>query len=127
MRLPPSMDLNELNSQCQSWAVSNGVSYERLVGVLENPVTSIDPAESRWWKTFSETCQQLHLDVKPEIFPAATDSRFLRRIGVQCLGFTPLPRTPVLLHDHDERIDINIYIQGLDIYSALIKALAETE
>lgn len=42
------------------------------------------------------------LVLKPQLFPAATDSRFLRQLGVPALGFSPMNNTPVLLHDNDE-------------------------
>lgn len=127
MRLPPSMDLKELQSRCEAWTGEHGVTCKRLVGSLENPTTSVDPAKSIWWKTFSETCKSLGLELKPQIFPAATDSRFLRQLGIPSLGFSPLPNTPILLHDHDERLDINIYIDGLKIYAAVIEALANVD
>lgn len=127
MRLPPSVDLKELQLHCESWAGENGVTCKRLVGSLENPTTSVDPVESIWWKAFSEACKRLDLEVKPQIFPAATDSRFLRRVGIPSLGFSPLPNTPVLLHDHDERLHLNIYIDGLKTYAVVIEALATVE
>jgi aminoacylase len=40
--------------------------------------------------------------LEPQIFPAATDSRYLRQLGVPALGFSPMRHTPVLLHDNDE-------------------------
>jgi len=48
----------------------------------------------------SHPCSGLRLE--PEIFPAATDSRFLRCAGIPAIGFSPMNNTPVLLHDHDE-------------------------
>jgi len=37
--------------------------------------------------------------VEREIFPAGTDSRFLRAMGVQAIGFSPMAYTPILLHE----------------------------
>jgi len=64
------------------------------------------------------------LAVKCEIFPAATDSRFLRRIGVPALGFSPMNRTPILLHDHNEYLDEDVFLRGIDVYEKIIPALA---
>jgi aminoacylase len=39
---------------------------------------------------------------KPEIFPASTDSRYVRTEGIVAFGFSPMANTPILLHDHNE-------------------------
>jgi hypothetical protein len=39
---------------------------------------------------------------KPEVFPASTDARYFRKIGLPAFGFSPMENTPVLLHDHNE-------------------------
>lgn len=39
------------------------------------------------------------MSVEREIFPAATDSRFLRKLGIQAVGFSPMASTPTLLHE----------------------------
>ena len=33
-------------------------------------------------------------------------------------------RTPVLLHDHDERLHEAVFLRGVDIYTRLLPALA---
>ncbi len=42
------------------------------------------------------------ITIQTGIFPAATDSRYLRVAGYPAFGFSPMNNTPVLLHDHDE-------------------------
>ncbi|KAJ2465525.1 adenylate cyclase, partial [Coemansia sp. RSA 2322] len=59
-----------------------------------------------------------------EIFPAATDSRYLRRAGVPALGVTPLCNAPILLHDHDEFVKESEFLRGIDFYAAVVAALA---
>jgi aminoacylase len=58
------------------------------------------------------------------VFPAATDSRFLRAIGVNALGFSPMRHSPILLHEHDEYIDESVFLEGCAVYIKLISALA---
>ena len=41
------------------------------------------------------------LKVATEIFPAGTDIRFIREVGIPAFGFSPMPNTPILLHDHN--------------------------
>jgi hypothetical protein len=38
----------------------------------------------------------------PEIFPASTDARYFRELGIPAFGFSPMANTPILLHDHNE-------------------------
>lgn len=93
-----------------------------------------------------------NLTLEPEIFPAATDSRYIRavsyslracqavdwsegclppdstlsslQVGIPALGFSPMNLTPVLLHDHNERLHEAVFLRGVDIYTRLISALA---
>ena len=39
------------------------------------------------------------------------------------LGFSPINRTPILLHDHNEFLDESIFLHGITIYEAIIPAL----
>ena len=32
-------------------------------------------------------------------------SRFLRELGIPAIGFSPMPNTPTLLHDHNEYLN----------------------
>ena len=60
----------------------------------------------------------------PSVFPAATDSRFIRRVGIPALGFSPMNNTPVLLHDHDEYLSEDVFLRGIDTFKVLIEKLA---
>ena len=94
------------------------------------------------------------LTIRCEIFPAGTDSRYLRavmaphdyhrflcfssprtyinsfvwvrirQIGLPALGFSPINKTPILLHDHNEFLDESVFLRGIDIYEAIIPSLA---
>ena len=59
-----------------------------------------------------------------EIFPAATDGRYLKLAGVPGLGFSPMNHTPILLHDHNEFLNERVYLEGIAIYEDVIGALA---
>lgn len=55
--------------------------------------------------------------------PADSSPRSLQ-VGVPALGFSPMNRTPILLHDHDERLHEGVFLRGVDIYTRLLPALA---
>jgi aminoacylase len=37
------------------------------------------------------------------------------KIGINGFGFTPFNKTPILLHDHNEFLNVNTFLKGLDI------------
>ena len=63
-------------------------------------------------------------EVVKEIFPAGTDSRYWRFKGYRAYGFSPMNNTPILLHDHNEFIRKDIFLNGIDIYKDIIRELA---
>lgn len=46
------------------------------------------------------------------------------QVGIPAIGFTPINNTPVLLHDHDEFIRADTYLDGIEIYKKLITKIA---
>jgi aminoacylase len=66
------------------------------------------------------------LKIEPQIFPAATDIRYVRAVGIPALGFSPINNTPVLLHDHNEFLNEKTFLRGIDIYCHLITELANS-
>ncbi|XP_075430342.1 aminoacylase-1 isoform X2 [Ascaphus truei] len=125
LRIPPTVDLKEFECQIESWCKAAGdqVTWEFHQKCMNQTVTSTDESDP-WWKAFSTPCRELGLKLKPEIFPAATDSRYLRAAGYSALGFSPMNRTPILLHDHDEYLNEGVFLRGINIYTRIITSLA---
>lgn len=124
-RVAPDVDLKAFEEQLHSWCqeAGKGVTMD-CIQKWENPqITSTDDSNP-WWAAFSRVCKDMNLTVEPKIFPAATDSRYLRAVGVPALGFSPMNQTPVLLHDHNERLHEDVFLRGIDIYARLLPALA---
>ncbi|XP_014814955.1 PREDICTED: aminoacylase-1 isoform X1 [Calidris pugnax] len=90
---------------------------------MDQHVSSTEESDP-WWKAFSGVCRDMKLQIKLEIFPAATDSRYIRAAGHPAIGFSPMNRTPVLLHDHNEFLNEQVFLRGIDIYARLLSALA---
>uniref|UniRef100_A0AAQ5XY85 N-acyl-L-amino-acid amidohydrolase n=1 Tax=Amphiprion ocellaris TaxID=80972 RepID=A0AAQ5XY85_AMPOC len=113
-----------LNSQL-SWCKEAGedVTYEFAQKHMNQSVTSTDENDP-WWSAFSATCKAMNMTLEKEIFPAATDSRFIRAVGIPAIGFSPMNRTPILLHDHNEYLNEQVFLKGIIVYEKLIPALA---
>lgn len=88
---------------------------QTLTTVAEN-----DP----WFKAFKKATNKHILTIEPKIFPAGTDSRYIRQVGIPALGFSPMNHTPILLHDHNEFLNENIFLKGIDIFEDVISELA---
>jgi aminoacylase len=125
IRIPPSVNLNEFENQLKEWTAEEGVTYEFVKGnyQMNNPVTDISN-ESYWWKAFKCSTDKLNLKLDIQIFPAATDSRYIRNRGIPAIGFSPMNHTPILLHDHNEFLNEKIFLKGIEIFEKLIEDLA---
>jgi len=80
--------------------------------------------EDPWFQAFSRATDKHQLKIAPRIFPAGTDSRFIREIGIPAFGFSPMNFTPVLLHDHNEFLNEKIFLKGIDIFCDVIEEIA---
>ena len=45
-------------------------------------------------------------------------------MGIPAVGFSPMNRTPILLHDHNEFLNEQVFLSGIDVYQRLILALS---
>ncbi|KAF0703277.1 hypothetical protein DYB26_007836 [Aphanomyces astaci] len=66
---------------------------------------------------------KLGMDVELDVFPAATDSRFLRQLGVPALGFSPMNNTEVLLHEHNEMLHKDTFVRGIHLFKGIFEQL----
>ncbi|KAH8548841.1 hypothetical protein BGW37DRAFT_505277 [Umbelopsis sp. PMI_123] len=125
VRVSPKTDINEFKNMLIDMAESEpGVKLEFVTFFGSNKLTPIDDG-NQWWETVTKVAKQHNITLEPEIFPAATDSRYLREIGIPAFGISYLKNVPVLLHDHDERIHQDEFLEGIPFYTSLIEQLAE--
>jgi aminoacylase len=67
------------------------------------------------------------LKLIPIICPAATDARFVRKVGIPAIGFSPMNFTPLLAHAHNEFLQADTYLKGIEIYKKVITNLANLD
>jgi aminoacylase len=118
---------SSISSDCSSSSnSSSNVMWEFVnPGGLEHATTATN-ASNEWWVLFEKVfSSDIGIQLKPEVFPAATDSRFLRALGVKAFGFSPMRNSPILLHEHDEYLSESAFTEGLDVYGILLRRLAE--
>ncbi|XP_043487472.1 aminoacylase-1-like [Polistes fuscatus] len=125
VRLDPSVDHDEFEAKIKKWCEEAGegvfYTFEQKNPKIEN--TKLDDTNP-FWIAFKRTCDSLDIKLKIGIFPGGTDSRYVRSVGIPAICFSPMNNTKILLHDHDEYLNKDIFLRGIQIYMKIIPAVA---
>mmetsp|Transcript_18160 Transcript_18160/g.35672 ORF Transcript_18160/g.35672 Transcript_18160/m.35672 type:complete len:440 (+) Transcript_18160:181-1500(+) len=128
IRVPVTMPIKDVRKMLDDWCCDEGMSwmFDPKTGHDDRDIHFVSPTneDDEWWSTFSAAVKSAGVKVSPEIFPAGTDSRFLRGQNIPAFGFSPMCKSPVLLHEHNEYIDRSVFLDGVDVYDKVIPALA---
>ncbi|XP_017082672.1 aminoacylase-1A isoform X2 [Drosophila eugracilis] len=126
IRIAVTQDADALEKRISDWCNEAGGGIE-LDTVLKCPAveTKID-ATNPYWLGFKRGLDELGLKTQTRVFPGATDSYYVRRVGIPALGFSPINNTPTLLHNHDEYLRADTYLNGIQVYKKLIPTLADS-
>ena len=90
-RIPATVDLHAFKARVDGWCAEEGVTWELVAGsadrFLENPAS---PTDGEAWERFARAVAATGVGLHaPSIYPAATDSRWIRlALGVPCFGTT---------------------------------------
>ena len=118
-----SNDNNNNNNQDNNtleWSYIDGHGND----LQQHAVTSTDATQNPWFQVFCDSLHTMGYGVQPAVFPAATDSRFLRALGIRAFGFSPMRHTEIMLHEDDEYIPESTFLEGIVVYIGLLKTLA---
>ena len=128
IRITPTTNIVEFEKKVRGWLAESGsdIELEFIVKFTDQTLTSVDDKDP-WYSAMRAAFEKHCLTVKPQIFPAGTDSRYLREVGIPAIGFSPMPNTPVLLHDHNEFLNEQIFLRGIDIFVDIIQNVANVE
>jgi len=126
VRIPPSVPMEEVEDMLKEWTSEEGLHYEFYTKMPKHHVTSTDTTNP-WWGSIQRTCGNLGKILELEIFPAATDSRYFRASELPCFGFSPINHTPILLHDHNEFLNEEVFLEGVQVFQRIIYDLANVE
>ncbi|CAH0516023.1 unnamed protein product [Peronospora belbahrii] len=123
IRISPRMDINAMGKMLDEWCAAEDVSWEFASWTKpmhQHYVTLLD-TDNVWWQLFQKSCARLNVMLETEIFPAATDSRYLRKAGIQAIGFSPMKQTEILLHEHNEYLHKDTFLYGIKVYEAIFR------
>ncbi|KAG6456639.1 aminoacylase-1 isoform X2 [Manduca sexta] len=125
IRLAVTVNHTEFEAMINQWCKEAGegitLEYEQKNTYVE--CTKID-GTNPYWVAFKTATDEMKLKLDCRIFPGGTDSRYIRKVGIPAIGFSPMNHTPVLLHDHDEFLEAGIFLKGIDIYVKILTSIA---
>jgi len=119
IRISINVDIDEFEQMIARWCSEAGgdITMNPVVKGIKEKVTSTDDV---YWLAFKNATDELGIEIEPTIRIGASDSRFIRRLGIPALGFSPMPNTIPKLHDHNEYINAGTYLKGIDAYKKII-------
>jgi aminoacylase len=134
IRISPNMEPVEMKANLDSWCQECSLPggelswkfYDDSNNMMKHHTTPIGD-EWPWFKRFKDGVALSGIDIVPAIFPAATDSRFLRSLGIRALGFSPMRNSEILLHEYNEKLGLDVYEEGIQVYVKLIGFLASAD
>ena len=130
VRISPDMAIRDIQDLLDEWCgAETGVSWDFApwTSPLDaHYLTSLDRQVNPWWGIFLDTCEREKIPIETQIFPAGTDSRFLRQLGIPAFGFSPMKNTEILLHEHNEKLHRDTFVDGIEVYLQLFRAIFAT-
>lgn len=136
IRISPHVEPREIKDMLDSWCRDcskgagngRGLTWNYIGGhgndLQKHATTDTDAKVNPWYGVFCDSLTGMGYQIHPQVFPAATDSRFLRALGIRALGFSPMRNTEILLHENDEYLPESTFVEGINVYVGLIRALA---
>jgi len=123
-RISHESKLKEFDDMFQDWInQAGGGEFEDLHHCDNEALSSVETNDP-WWNAITGACQSKGITLKPEIFPAGTDSRYLRNMGIPAYGISPINNTPILLHDHNEWLGVDTFLKGIDVLQEVVSRVA---
>uniref|UniRef100_A0A2P2NZI3 Uncharacterized protein MANES_02G161800 n=1 Tax=Rhizophora mucronata TaxID=61149 RepID=A0A2P2NZI3_RHIMU len=135
VRLPPTADPDSVKKRiAEEWApATRNMTHEIMQkGPLRDyngrPLMTTTDDSNPWWAVFKQAVAAAGGKLaKPEILPSTTDARFIRRLGIPALGFSPMIHTPILLHEHNEFLKDTVFLKGIEVYEHIIRSLSSLQ
>ncbi|KAL0115588.1 hypothetical protein PUN28_010834 [Cardiocondyla obscurior] len=125
IRVTPFADHDEFEAAIKHWCKEAGpnvtYSFVRKEPKVEN--TNLDDSNP-FWIAFKNICDEINVNLEIGIALGGSDSRFVRQMGIPAFGFSPMNRTTIRLHDHNEYLNKDVFLKGIEIYTHIIPAIA---
>ncbi|XP_039958295.1 aminoacylase-1-like [Bactrocera tryoni] len=125
LRLGIEEDLEALQKQLEAWCEEAGgdITIKFPTQDKKTPPTVIDET-NLYWVAMQNALEKLGLKVRTAVLPGVTDGRYVRQMNIPTLCFCPMANTPILLHAHDEYLQADIFLKGIEIFENVLPAIA---
>eukprot|EP01004_Peranema_trichophorum_P008667 NODE_7417_length_780_cov_25.365297_g6807_i0.p1 GENE.NODE_7417_length_780_cov_25.365297_g6807_i0~~NODE_7417_length_780_cov_25.365297_g6807_i0.p1 ORF type:complete len:218 (-),score=45.28 NODE_7417_length_780_cov_25.365297_g6807_i0:125-778(-) len=132
IRVPPGMSNDEVTTTVNSiTGVSTGVSWYTTNGkplVNESKSQFLVVPCNKFWESMQTGLTNAGITKKVvEIFPAGTDGKNIRKIGIPVIGFSPIINTEIRLHVDNEYLPAQVFLNGIETYTKLITAISNAD
>lgn len=125
MRISALKEPSEVTGMIRKWAQDIGgiqVTFERFAEDM--PAQKPSSLTNHWFNAIKSAVEKHGLSLDPVVCPGRTDACYLRQKGIAAYGLTPMNRTPTLLHDHNEYINEDVFLKGIDIMVDVLSNIA---
>ncbi|XP_022814274.1 aminoacylase-1-like isoform X4 [Spodoptera litura] len=125
MRLATDANPKDIETMINSWlrAAGNNNSVTYLRHDTESGITSVD-STNPFWVSMQSTLSGMGIRLEPVVKAAMSDATYLRNKGIPTLGFATKTKTIPRLHAKDEYQNVETFLRGIDIYTEVLKGLA---
>jgi len=124
IRITPEMDLDYVLNLFEFCKETFSIDYEFQKGTdinkMLNPTTDLN---NPYIKLVEETLNDMKIRYEFDIFPASTDAKYLRSVGIPVIGISPIRDHHNLLHDYNEYISDDSLNEGVKFYYYFLKKL----
>ncbi|XP_072938842.1 uncharacterized protein [Epargyreus clarus] len=123
MRLAVSANVADVGNMVESWRMEAG-NDTKIDFIRHDLISLATPLDSNpYWQAMVQTAKDIGINMQPVVLPATSDMLVMRNAGIPAVGFAPKVRTPNHLHGNDEYLSVEVFLEGIDIYVAILKSL----
>ncbi|XP_037033333.1 aminoacylase-1-like [Bradysia coprophila] len=126
VRLGADADHDAFEKDINRWCEESGgnITINYLIKDPKAPATPADETNPMW-VVLEKVTKESGIEIAPIVARGASDMKYLRRLNILSLGFTPIINTTPLAHDHDEHVHADVYLAGIEVYRKIIPNLAD--
>ena len=117
----------QFEEMLHKWAKDSGenIEIEFLVKGTQVSPTRVDE-KNFYWTALETAAKEMNLKIKPQVFPSKSSAACLREKGIPALGFSPRLNSPILLNDHNDFLDADVYLKEIEICRKILEKIANS-
>ncbi|XP_045485702.1 aminoacylase-1A [Pieris rapae] len=124
MRLATDVSISDIQQMIDTWqnVTGPGKTVEYLRRDEVSPATTLE--NNRYWNAMLEAAAEMNITLKPVVLTATSDMVVVRKLGIPAIGFNPSINTISRVHNNDEYVNIETFIQGIQVVKNIVMKLS---